>query len=335
VLAPDSSLSLSLSPSLAFSLTHTLSLSHTHSLSLTLTLSLTLSLSLSLSHTHSLTLSRSLSISRARARALFLSLSLSRSLSRSLVETALDTCFRRGWKQKSCVTAPSGRLPYIMSARLPSSQHFALCHPRMLFLSPYSYERNVGLGFRVTESLCCELMEGFRVLRFSGRRCWKLMAEPFLGAPLCSPARFHSQSQGTHPRGRTRTAHNRKKVESKGGASEAISTMGSPAPRALAAAVFASMGRARPRSASPGRKSPASGLRKGATSHSHSRSPKTSRSPKKKAVSSRCGSCFVCAPGACSVPACRNNLNLLSASLLLCHIGLCPSVQDVHVRSHV
>jgi hypothetical protein len=145
------------------------------------------------------------------------------------------------------------------------------------------------------------------------------MVKPLLGASLCFPACFHSQSQGTHPRGRTRTAHNRKKVESKGGASEAISAMGSPAHRALATAVFASVGRARPRSASPGRKSPASGQRRGASSHhSHSRSPKRSRSPKKKAVSARCGSCFVCAPGSCSVLACRNKLNPLSASCCIC-----------------
>jgi hypothetical protein len=226
-------------------------------------------------------------------------------------------------EQRDCSFWPA-TLQNVGAAAIKSA--FCPPQPRMLFLSPYSYERNVGIGFRVTESLCCELMAGFRVLRFRGRLCWKLMAEPFLGAPLCSPVPFHSQSQGTHPRGRTRMAHNRKKVQSKGGASEVISTIRSPGPRALAAAVFASVGRARPRSASPGRKSPASGLRRGAASHSHSRSPKTSRSPKKKAVSSRCGSCFVCAPGACSVPACRNNLNLLSASC--CIYASCCATSD-------
>jgi hypothetical protein len=104
------------------------------------------------------------------------------------------------------------------------------------------------------------------------------------------------KSQGTHPRGRTRTAHNRKKVESRGGASETIwdplhlaPSGGSPAPGSLASAVFASVGRVRPRSASPGRKSPASSQRRGAASHSHSRSPKRSWSSKKKTVSARCG----------------------------------------------
>ena len=135
----------------------------------------------------------------------------------------------------------------------------------------------------------------------------------FLGAPLCSPAPFHSQSQGTCPRGRTR----RTKVESKGGASGAI---WDPLHLVIAAAVLASVGRVPPRSASPGSKSPAWAS---AEAPLPTPSPAHLRGhgfPRRRPSAQRAAAVCMCSRRLLSgcTPASKNNLNLLSAS---CCIG--------------
>ena len=117
------------------------------------------------------------------------------------------------------------------------------------------------------------------------------LALPPANFSLLCPPRPRQLMTNKHLACRTRTARNRKTVESKSGASTRAVRVSYSSPHAQHSQV-------RPRSTSPRRKAPSSGQRRGAASRSpSSRSPKRSRSPKKKSVSARCcGSLLVCAP---------------------------------------